>query len=265
MRIILVKLLTISVAIVLFSGCYGYNGCHEDSQPDCINSGLLDTTMLNKENFLTIYHQFLEQVDTAARPKEKIKEVISQYVTYDMLNAAVIKDTEDISFHFRINPEGKCGIYEYSRKGILDTVILKKIRNKIATTIPLFPEAPKLYIERKITLKDGKMIIDTATNYCSGESVRSKESIMNVVMKYLGNLRIAYNRRLVNKNVIGKITVMFAVDHYGAVIFAKVINSTANDLLLEKAVIQQIRHWKFEPIPKPDDVTEIVYPFVFSR
>jgi TonB family protein len=85
-------------------------------------------------------------------------------------------------------------------------------------------------------------------------------------MKYLGNMRYAYNRRLrSNWGVQGKITIKFAIDQYGRIIFSKVIATTANDNLLEQAVREQIACWKFGPIMKEGDVTEVIYPFVFSR
>jgi len=95
---------------------------------------------------------------------------------------------------------------------------------------------------------------------------RSKASIMRVVMQNLAALRYAYNKRLREKPGLGgKITVKFAIDEFGKVIFCQVVESTMGDPELEQIVSGKIRLWVFEKIDKPGDVTEVVYPFVFSQ
>ncbi|MCL2690216.1 MAG: TonB family protein, partial [Chitinispirillia bacterium] len=63
----------------------------------------------------------------------------------------------------------------------------------------------------------------------------------------------------------GKITVKFAIDEFGKVIFAQVVETTMNDPELEQIVVARVRSWNFDKIDKPGDVTEVVYPFVFSQ
>jgi TonB family protein len=95
---------------------------------------------------------------------------------------------------------------------------------------------------------------------------RSRESIMRVVMQNLAALRYAYNKRLREKpGLKGKITVKFAIDEFGKVIFCNVIESTMDDPDLEATVADKIKRWVFEKIDKPGDVTEVVYPFVFTQ
>ena len=95
---------------------------------------------------------------------------------------------------------------------------------------------------------------------------RSKASIMRVVMQNLAALRYAYNKRLREKpGLNGKITVKFAIDEFGKVIFCEVVNSSMADPVFEQVVVEKIRRWVFEKIDKPGDVTEVVYPFVFSQ
>ncbi|MBN1576643.1 MAG: AgmX/PglI C-terminal domain-containing protein [Chitinispirillaceae bacterium] len=95
---------------------------------------------------------------------------------------------------------------------------------------------------------------------------RSKASIMRVVMQNLAALRYAYNKRLREKpGLKGKITVKFAIDEFGKVIFCQVVETTMADPELESTVAAKIRLWKFEKIDKPGDVTEVIYPFVFSQ
>ncbi len=95
---------------------------------------------------------------------------------------------------------------------------------------------------------------------------RSRASIMRVVMQNLAALRYAYNKRLREKpGLKGRITVKFAIDEFGEVIFCSIVSSTMSDPLLEKTVSSKIKRWAFEKIDKPGDVTEVVYPFVFSQ
>ena len=95
---------------------------------------------------------------------------------------------------------------------------------------------------------------------------RSRASIQRVVMQNIAALRYAYNRRVRDKpGLAGTITVKFAIDEFGKVIFAQLIGSTMNDDDLENTVITRVRGWVFEKIDKPGDVTEVTYPFAFTN
>jgi TonB family protein len=95
---------------------------------------------------------------------------------------------------------------------------------------------------------------------------RSRASIQRVVMQNMAALRYAYNKRLREKpGLTGKITVKFAIDEFGKVIFAQVVESTMADSELETTVVSRVKSWNFEKIDKPGDVTEVTYPFVFSQ
>lgn len=95
---------------------------------------------------------------------------------------------------------------------------------------------------------------------------RSKADIMRVVMVNLSALRYVYNKRLKEKpGIEGKITIKFAIDEFGNVIFCKVIESTVKDDSLENRITEKIKKWIFLKIDKPGDVTEVVYPFIFSQ
>jgi hypothetical protein len=116
--------------------------------------------------------------------------------------------------------------------------------------------------------KKGSLKI-SAPEFLKGGSLtggRSKASIMRVVMQNLAALRYAYNKRLRDKpGLSGKITIKFAIDEFGKVIFTQVVESTMSDQELEVVVKEKIARWVFEKIDKPGDVTEVVYPFVFSQ
>jgi hypothetical protein len=95
---------------------------------------------------------------------------------------------------------------------------------------------------------------------------RSRAMIMRVVNQNLAALRYAYNKRLREKpGLRGKITCKFAIDEFGKVIYCQVIETTMEDSELEADIVDKIKRWVFDKVDKPGDVTEIVYPFVFSQ
>ena len=120
-----------------------------------------------------------------------------------------------------------------------------------------------------IGLKKRGSLAISAPTFTKGGALtggRSRESIMRVVMQNIAALRYAYNKRLREKpGLKGKITVKFAIDEFGKVIFCNVTESTMGDADLETTVSEKIKRWVFEKIDKPGDVTEVVYPFVFSQ
>jgi TonB family protein len=87
---------------------------------------------------------------------------------------------------------------------------------------------------------------------------------MKVVVSHIPAIRHAYNRRLRDKpDLKGVVTVKFAIDEFGKVIFCEVVSSTALDRDLEMAVIRSVKAFSFEKIDKVGDITEVVYPFSF--
>ncbi|MDR0331435.1 MAG: TonB family protein [Chitinispirillales bacterium] len=109
------------------------------------------------------------------------------------------------------------------------------------------------------------VVIDYDGSHRSGIG-RSRASIQHVIMQNMATLRDAYNRRLRDKpGLSGKITVKFAIDEFGKVIFAQVVESTMADSELERTVVDRVKSWNFDKIDKPGDVTEVTYPFVFSQ
>lgn len=95
---------------------------------------------------------------------------------------------------------------------------------------------------------------------------RSRMSIQRVVVQNSAALRYAYNKRLSEKpELTGRITVKFAIDEFGGVIFAQSVESTMGDSEFESVVVDMVKGWKFEAADNPGDVTEVTYPFVFSQ
>ncbi len=118
-------------------------------------------------------------------------------------------------------------------------------------------------LKRRATLEIAQPTFTKGGSLTSG---RSKASILRVVMQNIASLRYAYNKRLREKpGLKGKITVKFAIDEFGKVLFCKLEESTLSDSDLETQVVDKINRWRFEEIDKPGDVTEVVYPFVFSQ
>ncbi len=95
---------------------------------------------------------------------------------------------------------------------------------------------------------------------------RSRANIMRVVRQNSASLQYAYTRRLANMPELkGKITIKWAIDEFGKVLFCTVVSSTINDPELEQEIVEKIKRWAFGRINKPGDVTEVVYPFVFQQ
>lgn len=95
---------------------------------------------------------------------------------------------------------------------------------------------------------------------------RSRANIMRVVRQNTSSLQYAYTRRLADTpGLKGKITVKWAIDEFGAVLFCTVVSSTINDPQLEREIVTKIKRWAFGRINKPGDVTEVEYPFIFNE
>ncbi len=94
---------------------------------------------------------------------------------------------------------------------------------------------------------------------------RSRAAIQRVVMQNMITLRYEYVKRLrEKKGLSGKITIRFAIDEFGQVIFANMVESTINDAKLEKTAMDIVKNWKFGTIDYSGDVTEVTYPFIFA-
>ena len=126
----------------------------------------------------------------------------------------------------------------------------------------MVPESDALVLKKHMPVKRG-LLIQTGTGITTGG--RSRSSIARVVQQNMAALRYAYNRRLREKpGLNGNIRVRFAIDEFGKVIFCDVIGSTMDDATFKKLIAAKIKLWVFEKIDKPGDVTEVIYPFVFS-
>jgi TonB family protein len=84
-------------------------------------------------------------------------------------------------------------------------------------------------------------------------------------MENLSAVRYTYNKWLnAHPGATGKITVKFAIDEFGHVIYCDVLNATDQNAELSQQVIAIVKKWGFGKIDKPGDITEAIYPLVFS-
>jgi len=119
-----------------------------------------------------------------------------------------------------------------------------------------------------LELKKKGELKQTSPDFLKGGALvggRSRASIQSIIMKNMAALRYAYAKRLREKpDMTGKIVVKFAIDEFGKVIFAYLVESTMSDSELESTILSRLKSWDFGRIDKPGDVTEITYPFVFT-
>jgi len=95
---------------------------------------------------------------------------------------------------------------------------------------------------------------------------RRRSEIMRVVNQNLASLRYAYTTYLRRYSGLGgKVTVRFAVDEFGKVVHCSILESNIGNEEFERLVVEKIRRWRFDRIDNPGDITEVVYPFVFSH
>lgn len=94
---------------------------------------------------------------------------------------------------------------------------------------------------------------------------RSPEEIYGTVQRHLGGIRHEYNTRLREKpGLCGKITMRFTIEPSGRVTDCRVLRSTADDPVLEQALMKRILSWNFDACAHCGTAT-VTYPFVFSR
>jgi Ca-activated chloride channel homolog len=94
---------------------------------------------------------------------------------------------------------------------------------------------------------------------------RNKAGVQRILSQNFSAIRYAYNKRLrVCPGLKGRITMKFAIDEFGKVIFCQMVQSTLNDPAFEAMVTEKIKRYAFDKIDKPGDVTEGVYTLEFA-
>lgn len=105
---------------------------------------------------------------------------------------------------------------------------------------------------------------NTSNNGITGN--RRRATIMRTLRKNMLPLKNMYDTYFASTNSSGgNVTVKWTIDEKGAVISCKVIASTLNERNFERKIIEHIQSIEFGMIDSPGDVTEVVYPFIFSK
>lgn len=198
----------------------------------------------------------------------KLSDHLKEFEDFISFQDTVFKYSDSAKISLSISTNGK--VLNISKKtdfnlDSLSSSQFNKILNNIQfDSIPKYPLVVRTTLwAKKVNSNKAIVLFGDSINYFP---CRTKASIMKVTMANLGFLRYAYQMRLREKSGLrGKITVKYAIDEYGKVIFTKVIESTVCDKILEKAVEDKIKNWIYCPIDNPGDVTEVIYPFIFSQ
>lgn len=87
--------------------------------------------------------------------------------------------------------------------------------------------------------------------------------IDSMIKRNISHLRMAFNKRLREKTGLdGAIGISFVVIGDGDVSYCNVIESTANDTILEKNIINIVKNWKMPIMANVKDTTKIYFPFL---
>ncbi len=97
-----------------------------------------------------------------------------------------------------------------------------------------------------------------------GKGGRPTGEIRKIVASYLGGLRYLYNKELrADPSLKGKLTVMFEISPTGQVTQTTLLASSLGSASLERAILTNIRKWRFPRIPPQNGNVTVTYPFVF--
>jgi len=100
--------------------------------------------------------------------------------------------------------------------------------------------------------------------YEDGRGGRGANEIRKVVASYLGGLRYLYNKELrKDPSLKGKATVRFEISPSGRITDTVMVFSSLGSPSLERAILGNIRKWKFPRIPEDQGHVKVTYPFVF--
>lgn len=219
----------------------------------------------SKDEFLRAAVHPLREDSLILAKSDTIKSMLNKLFTryYSMHRHSV--DTVILE----VLPTGELQFSRLRKRGHIDQFTKKQINKRLASIkyerIPNYSVSKALLIEVFSEGENAKVgeIIDLYYTMTGG---RSRESIMYIVRKNLPYLKYKYNDYLKNGNEIaGRVTVKFAVDEFGTIIFCKVYESAIKNEAFQKDVVKIVRQWRFAPLYKRGDVTEINYPFIFSR
>ncbi|HUI92340.1 MAG TPA: AgmX/PglI C-terminal domain-containing protein [Chitinivibrionales bacterium] len=95
---------------------------------------------------------------------------------------------------------------------------------------------------------------------------RSRENLMKGIMGNIGRVRQLYNEEFKDKYPdYMKVVVFFKINYLGVVTSSKITESNSNSPGFDSKILVIINSINFDQIEKRDDVTEVTYPFVFTK
>lgn len=91
-----------------------------------------------------------------------------------------------------------------------------------------------------------------------------REIIRRIIRQHRAEYRYCYEKELQQKpDLNGKISVKFTIAGNGAVIAAKVVDSSMGNRNVESCIVKRIKRWVF-PEPKGGGIVVVTYPFIFK-
>lgn len=195
--------------------------------------------------------------------EEKFKLIKEDFINFLKENKALFPISNNIDFQVSINRNGSAFVRFFPDNIKIDSlgkIYLNNILN-VATFDTLSGTVSCAKINGKVMNLNELIFLDSTKYY----PYRTRGSIMKTVMKNVSKLKNCYDRYLRNgEDFKGKVTVKFAIDENGKVIFISVVDRTIDNKEFENEIMTIIKEWKFKKLHNPDDVTEVVYPFIFS-
>lgn len=200
-------------------------------------------------------------------------EIVSQGVTtlFPALkeklseNAGIYTQKDTVTIKMYINPVGSIDLIGFIDKidagaaNPLQNFMFRQVIDSTLTTQTVTKAMVHTYLDanKAVTLSE-----DIDVSYIE---IRPRDQILMLINFNKGVLGKVYAKQWAeNQNLQGTITARFGIDEHGNVVFCKVIKTTMNEPVMEQSVVDIVKKWQFGPIDNPGDVTEVVYPFVFS-
>jgi len=91
-----------------------------------------------------------------------------------------------------------------------------------------------------------------------------KKVIQKYIRRKMGAIKACYQKGLQsNPNLSGKVQVLFLIQPSGAIMGAKVKDSSLNSPRVESCILKNVKSWKF-PRAKGGGTTRVLYPFRFT-
>ncbi len=188
----------------------------------------------------------------------ELKEKLSE-------NAGVYARKDTIAIKMYLNPVGSIDLIGFIDK--IDAGVSNPLQNFMFRQVIDSNLATQTVTKAVVhTYLDANKTVTLSENIdVSYIEIRPRDQILMLINFNKGVLGKVYAKQWAeNQNLHGAITVRFGIDEHGNVVYCKVIKTTMNNPVMEQSVVDIVKKWQFGPIDNPGDVTEVVYPFVFS-